>query len=187
MPFDDGIQLGEVLEWLASVISSLGFFLPIALILLFNLFGKKDKAKQENHPSGPPRRQSTMTTQRPAPQPATPQPSTPQPVPSFPFDGLPSWMEVETPPTTPAPQRSRTVAPTSQWGSGFSERRADDEPLRWGSAFDDNDAAAEDRSLKWGSAFDQDREKTKWGFDDNHWGSGFAPKKRESEPKITVG
>jgi hypothetical protein len=40
--------------------------------------------------------------------------------------------------------------------------------------------------LRWGSAFDQEREQTKWGFDETEWSSGFGPKK-DTEPKITVG
>lgn len=38
MPFEDGNQLGDILDWLANAIASLGFFLPIAVILLFNMF-----------------------------------------------------------------------------------------------------------------------------------------------------
>ena len=182
MPFEDGNQLGELLDWLLNAIASLGFFLPIAVILLFNMFGKKDKDQQKNRPSVPTRRPTTTsTTQRQPSQPATPVPG-----PSFPF-GPPSWMEMETQPTAPTPQRSRPVTPTSQWGSGFSERRDDDGPLRWVSAFDANDAEHAEHALKWGSTFDNQREKTKYGFAGAEWESGFAPKSKESEPKITVG
>jgi len=180
VPFDVGSQLGELLDWLANAIASLGFFLPIAVILLFNMFGKKDKDKRETQPSAPSRRQATPTQRQQG------QPPTPVPGPSFPF-GPPSWMEMETAAPAPPPKRARTVAPPSQWGSGFSERRDDDGPLRWGSAFDANDAEHADHALKWGSAFDNQREKTKFGFDDTQWKSGFASKSKESEPKITVG
>lgn len=182
MPFDDGSQLGELLDWLANAIASLGFFLPIAVILLFNMFGKKDRDKPQNRPSAPTQRPATTTTTQRQPG----QPATPVPGPSFPF-GPPSWMEMETQSPAPATKRARTVAPPSQWDSGFSERRADDGPLRWGSAFDANDAEHAVHALKWGSTFDNQREKTKYGFDGAEWKSGFAPKSKESEPKVTVG
>src|SRR5680860_1079082 len=97
VPFDDGSQIEEFLEWLASAIAGLGFLVPIAFILLFNLFGKKDKDKQREQPSSPPQRQ------RPAPAPSQPTgPPMPQPTPAFPF-GPSSWMEA--PPETERPPR----------------------------------------------------------------------------------
>lgn len=182
MPFDDGSQVAEFLEWLASAIAGLGFIVPIAFILLFNLFGKKDKDKQQGQPPARPQRQPQAPASSQPPRPAAPQTA-----PAFPF-GPASWMEMqpeaERPPQRQAPRKRE---PT-HWDSAFDRAdSADDGKLVWGSAFDDNDAAREDTGLQWGSAFDNPRERTKWGFDDSKWGSGFAPKTQDSEPKITVG
>jgi hypothetical protein len=85
-----------------------------------------------------------------------------------------------TAPTAPAP------APSRQWGGAFdrTQQSRDDEALEWGSAFSKRGEDGE--ALKWSSAFDEDRQESKWGFDETEWGGGFGPKK-QSEPKITVG
>ena len=78
----------------------------------------------------------------------------------FPY-GPPAWMEMDTPPLSSSGK--------GQWGSTYHDKSATRaEPIRWG------------------SAFGNEREQTKWGFDDSEWGSAFGPKK-DDEPTITIG
>jgi hypothetical protein len=60
-------------------------------------------------------------------------------------------------------------------GSGSPTNANPDEPLSFGSLFDERDEPPPEQ-----------REQTKWGFDDSEWGSSFGPK-RSSEPTITQG
>lgn len=168
MSSDLGTQIEDIIEWVTGIIAGLGFLLPIAVILFFNLFGKKGDKKNEPKANPP----KSVTRNQPLP-PVT------QPVPGFPV-GPSSWMEVDTP---PPPSTRRVPGMSTAWGSTFDDNDAakHDEPLQWGSSFDDNDAA-----LKWGSAFDNPRERTQWGFEQSDWESSFGPKKKV-EPKITVG
>lgn len=173
MPTFSDFDVEAIIEWALAVIGSLGFFLPIVIFALANLFSRKNKA-QPAEPR-PPQRRATHSSPPPV-----------QPIPSFPF-GSASWTEPDIRPPAPA---SRRVPPPTRpnWGSTFDDNdaaRADD-TLKWGSAFDDNDAEKRGESLKWGSAFDGERERIKWGWDDAEWGAGFS-KKKDSEPRITIG
>lgn len=83
--------------------------------------------------------------------------------------------------------RERTpIDPGTQpgFGSTFStpepERSTSDDPLAFGSLFDDS---SEQRTEQRPG---QRVEQTKWGFDETEWGSSFGPKK-SSEPTITQG
>ncbi len=171
MTFDVSSQVQDAIEWAIRVVSSLGFFLPIAIFAIVNLLSRKDKAK-------------SSTARRPPEQPAT---ATPQVEPwqrqpevnPFPF-GQPAWMGMEQAPPPPAASPSRT---------GFDRDAAyrhEDSSLEWGSAFAANDAEKAGSAFRWGSIFDDRREQTKWGWDDTEWGGDYA-QKRDSEPKITVG
>ena len=166
MSSDLGTQIQDIVDWGIRAVAGLGFLIPIALILFFNLFGKKDSQK------GQPQEKRSATRNQPVPPVS-------QPVPDFPF-GPPAWMEMDIP---PPPTTRRVPGMSTAWGSTFDDNDATkkDGPLRWGSAFDDNDAA-----LKWGSAFDNPAERTRWGFDKADWESSFGPKKKV-EPTITVG
>ena len=66
------------------------------------------------------------------------------------------------------------------FGSAFAtpapDRSPSDDPLRYGSIFDERDTRRRE----------EPREATKWGFDEEEWGSSFGPK-RSSEPTITKG
>lgn len=106
-----------------------------------------------------------------------------QPMPSFP-NGPVTWMD----PVVPASDLPAPKPAPPGWGSTFDANDAahDDRALQWGSAFDGNDTEKRDHGLKWGSAFDHEQGRTKWGWDEAEWGSGFA-KKKDSEPRITVG
>jgi len=172
----------DIIERILDIASGLGFFLPIAVIILANLFSRKNKTQpaEQQHPQ-------RTTTQSSRPQ-RTPRP-TMQPMPSFP-NGPATWMDMGPPRPAPTPPVRQPTAPRerSNWGSTFDANDAahDDRALRWGSAFEDNDAEKRDHALQWGSAFDQERGRTKWGWDDAEWGAGFA-KKKDSEPRITIG
>jgi hypothetical protein len=166
MSSDLGTQFEDIVEWVTGVVAGLGFLLPIAAILLFNMFGKK-RDKQPPDPESP----NPVGRTQPAPIPTT--------APDFPM-GSPTWMEMG----TPQPASTRPVpGMSSAWGSTFdgNDSSRHDEPLQWGSAFDDNDAA-----LEWGSAFENASGRTKWGFETSEWKSSFGPKEKV-EPKITVG
>ncbi len=170
----------DIIERILDIASGLGFFLPIAVIILANLFSRKNKTQpaEQQHPQ-------RTTTQSSRPQ-RTPRP-TMQPMPSFP-NGPATWMEMGPPPPAPSPPRPASTPARSNWGSAFDDNDAEkrDHALQWGSAFDDNDAEKRDHGLQWGSAFDHERGRTKWGWDETEWGSGFT-KKKDSEPRITIG
>jgi hypothetical protein len=162
----DTIQ--DIFEWVIRVISGLGIFLPIAIFAIVSLVnrGKKKGASTQG--------------QQPRPQGATPQttskPMRPAPE-AMPFPLNPTmWMDLE--PSPPAP---RTAQPNRD-----DAYRHEDDSLRWGSAFAANDREKAESAFRWGSVFDEEREKSKWGWDANEWGGDYA-RKRDSEPKITVG
>jgi hypothetical protein len=169
------MSVQDIIERIIALVSGLGFVLPIAIFALVNLFSRRNKAQPER-PQDRGRRAPTPSPSRREPRP------TMQPMPSFP-NGPVTWAGPVAPTPEPAPPRSR-----SGWGSTFDANDAsrDDRALQWGSAFDDNDAEKRDHALQWGSAFESERERTKWGWDEQEWGSGFGPK-RDSEPRITVG
>lgn len=175
-----GFDMQDIIERILGILSGLGFIVPIAIFMLVNLFSRKSKAQ----PAEQPRSQRT-TTQSPRPR-RTARP-TMQPMPSFP-NGPATWMEMGSPPPTPSPPRPASTPARTNWGSAFDNNDAEkrDHALQWGSAFDGNDAEKRDHGLQWGSAFDHERGRTKWGWDDAEWGSGFA-KKKDSEPRITIG
>lgn len=176
MPTFSDFDTEAIVEWVLAVIGGLGFLLPIAIFVLASLFGRLNKFR----PGGERPVQRQLTNRPPAERRA-PWP-TMQPMPSFP-NGPVTWIE----PAAPAPPPATPTA-RSGWGSTFDANDAarDDRALQWGSAFDDNDAEKRDHALQWGSAFDRERERTKWGWDDAEWGSGFA-RKKDSEPRITIG
>ncbi len=171
----------DIIERIVGIISGLGFFLPIAIFALVNMFSRKNKGQPANQQR--PQRTATPSSppQRPAPRP------TMQPMPSFP-NGPATWMDMSSPPSTVSDPGPPSPPVRSNWGSTFDDNDAShaDGALKWGSAFDDNDAGKRDHGLLWGSAFDRERGKTKWGWDEAEWGGGFA-KKKDSEPRITVG
>jgi hypothetical protein len=144
-------------DWISRLLDNLGPILPIAIFLLVSLFGRgKKKAKS---PAAPQPAPSTRTSLPTSPAPAS--------TPDFPM-GPVTWPAMSREEAAPRSQPATTRRETTQWGSTFDRDDRDEEPL------------------KWGSVFDNQREQTKWGVDENDWGAGFGPKK-ESEPKITVG
>jgi type IV secretory pathway VirB10-like protein len=173
-------NMQDIIERILGMVSELGFFLPIAIFALANLFSRKNKSQPAEQ-----QRPQRTTTQSPRPQ-RTPRPTI-QPMPSFP-NGPATWMDMGSPPPAPMPKQPAAPRERSNWGSTFDANDAahDDRALRWGSAFDANDVEKRDHTLQWGSAFDHERGRTKWGWDDAEWGSGFA-KKKDSEPRITIG
>lgn len=177
VPFITEFEMQDVIERIVGIVSGLGFVLPIAIFALVNLFSRKNKGQPAQDQR--PRRTST---QSPQPQRRLPGP-TMQPMPSFP-NGPVTWLEPAVPVSElPAPRPER-----SGWGSTFGGNDAEkrDHALQWGSAFDDNDIEKRDHGLQWGSAFDRQQGRSKWGWDEAEWGSGFA-KKKDSEPRITIG
>lgn len=96
------------------------------------------------------------------------------------------------PEPTPAPMTG------DAWSGGYRERASIDAKTQpgFGSAFATpaSDRSSSDDPLQYGSIFDErdtqrreePREATKWGFDEAEWGSSFGPK-RSSESKITKG
>jgi len=174
MPTFSDFDIEAIVEWVLALIGGLGFLLPIVIFVLASLFGRLNTSRTvEDRPARP----QPSRPERPAPW------TTMQPMPPFP-NGPVTWSG----PVAPAPKRPAAPKTRSAWGSTFEANDAarDDRALQWGSAFDDNDAEKRDHALQWGSAFDHERERTKWGWDDAEWGSGFATKK-DSEPRITVG
>lgn len=177
-------QLTRIIEW----ISGLGFALPFAIFLLFQLFsrGKKDAASGER-------------AERP-PQPNPVEQTAPEPVPEMPF-GLPAWLGLDQP--VPAPTSEPSVpASDSQWGHNFDRQattnnwgdsedwghgydqlsEAEDDVLRWGSAFESD---AEGEPIRWTSAFDEPGQRNVYGWKSATWGGTFPP--RDSEPVVHYG
>lgn len=68
----------------------------------------------------------------------------------------------------------------STFSTPVSDRSSSDDPLQYGSIFDQQDDQQRDGQR------DEPREATKWGFDEGEWSSSFGPK-RSSEPTITKG
>ncbi len=176
-------QLTRIIEW----ISGLGFALPFAIFLIFQLFnrGKKDARTDER---------------RPEPAPAQQTPPAPEPIPEMPF-GLPAWLGLDQPAPAPAPAPSMPAS-DSQWGHNFDRQapidnwgdsedwghgydqlsEAEDDVLRWGSAFETD---AEGEPVRWTSAFDEPGQRNVYGWKPAVWGGTFPP--RDSEPVIHVG
>ncbi len=187
------MTIQDIIERAIELIGRIGFVLPIAIFALANLFSRNKKQAETTQTPG---------NRQPANQSSTPRTSTPrptmQPMPSFGSGPVirtqpspPSAQPANPTKPSPAAQRpaqSARPATASNWGSTFGGNDAEkrDHALQWGSAFDDNDAEKRDHGLQWGSAFDHERGRTQWGWDEAEWGSGFA-KKKESEPRITVG
>jgi hypothetical protein len=164
-----------MIDWVSRLLESLGPILPIAIFLLVSLFGRGKKKAQS--PGAPQQEQPARPSMPTAPAPAS--------TPDFPM-GPVTWPTMSPEVPAPRPQAASAHRDTTQWGSTFDrDDSGSGDSLKWGSTFDRNDARDE-APLKWGSVFDNQREKTKWGVDNNEWGSGFGPKK-ESEPKITIG
>jgi hypothetical protein len=70
----------------------------------------------------------------------------------------------------------------SDWGHAYDQPfDADDQVLRWGSAFE-NDAEGE--PIRWTSTFDEGQQNV-YGWKGATWGGTFPP--RDSEPVIHVG
>jgi len=184
-------QAQRIIEWLTG----LGFLLPVAIFVLVQLFNR-DKPGDE---------QEKGTTERPSPAPSEsasrPTTGETKQVPgSMPW-GLPTWMGMEGLATSPAPTPA-PPGPTSQWGHTFDREEAtdgwdqstdwgdeythdsdaDDQVLRWGSAFE-NDAEGE--PIRWTSTFDEEGERTEYGWEGATWGGTFPP--RSSDPVIHVG
>jgi hypothetical protein len=176
----------DIVDWIVRVVSGLGFFLPIAIFFLINLFTGDKKKNQKQAAPGTPQRTGRPTAPQvrpqtePAPQPQRPPPET------IPFPLDPSmWTAPQTASPTPDSRRARQDDPYRRADREDAYRHQDD-TLQWGSAFAANDREKRASAFKWGSVFDEERERSKWGWDENEWGGGYAPK-RDSEPKITVG
>ncbi len=94
------------------------------------------------------------------------------------------------------PEPTPKVPKGDAWSGGYRDRAPIDANTQpgFGSAFSTPDRSSADDPLQYGSIFDQrddvrrdePREATKWGFDEGEWGSSFGPK-RSSEPTITKG
>jgi hypothetical protein len=194
MPNDLLDQVQRIVEW----VTGLGFLLPVAVFVLVQLFNR-DKAETTPDDSTTKRTGSGPSTT--APTSSAPPTGQPVPAPGMPW-GLPTWMGMEGPVTSPAPQPASTSAPTSQWGHNFDREEvadgwgqasdwghgydqasdADDQVLRWGSAFE-NDAEGE--PIRWTSTFDEEGQQNVYGWEGATWGGTFPP--RSSEPVIHVG
>ena len=165
MSFDLSDQIREAIDWAIRFISSLGFLILIPIFALINRFSSKDKEKRTEQPS----------SSRPAPPQVEPRQQTPIPMPAGPF----GMFEVLDPEPIPDPAPFREVRREDPY-------RHEDSSLQWGSAFAANDAERAGSAFKWGSVFDDAREQTRWGWDETEWGGDYA-RKRDSEPKITIG
>jgi len=183
-------QIERLIEW----VTGLGFLLPVAVFVIAQLFNRdKTRSGQDTPKTDPTRTEPSRTSPPPATEPA--------PMPGMPW-GLPTWMGMDQPPASPAPQPAPPSAPTSQWGHNFDREvvasewgqasdwghgydqlsEAEDEQLRWGSAFE-NDAEGE--PIRWTSAFDEEKQENVYGWEGTKWGGTFPP--RSSDPVIHVG
>lgn len=181
------MTIQDFIERAIELIGRLGFVLPIAIFALANLFSRNKKQAETTQTP----RTRQPSSQSPSPQAPASRP-TMQPMPSFGSGPVirtqPSAPPVNSPSPAPAPKRPARPATPSNWGStyGANDDEKRDHALQWGSAFDGNDAEKRDHGLQWGSTFDHEHGRTQWGWDEAEWGAGFA-KKKDSEPRITVG